>query len=140
MADIALVAGEIGMVDPIKARTRQMIAAATITAGQVVYQDSAGKADLADGSSAGTAQVRGIALNGGGAGQAINVLWDGEVEGFTITSLAYDARVYLSDTAGALADAAGTVAVTVGRVVAKSDSPTLTKVLQIVVDHIAQYS
>lgn len=139
MADIAVVAAEVGMVDPLKAKTRQMIAAETITAGQTIYQNSDGKAALCDGGAAGTAQFRGIAMNGAGAGQAVTVLWEGEVEGFTITSLAYDARVYASTTAGALADAAAAVAVTCGRVVSKSDKD-LTKVLQIFVDWIAEYS
>lgn len=129
MADIALTAAQIGLVFPEKAEVFDFIAAATITAGQVVYLDSNGKAGVADANDSGKEQARGIALNGGGAGQAISVLKRGHVYGFTISSMAYDALAYLSNTAGALADAAGTMTVRCGRVVSLSDGTTLTKVL-----------
>lgn len=130
MADITVTAAKVGCSNRHNAIIKNMIAAETITAGQTVYQDSAGKAALADGSVAGTAQIHGIALNGGGASDAIAVLQYGMVEGFAITGLAYDARVFVSDTTGALADAAGTVSVIVGRVVAQTDG-ALTKVLEV---------
>lgn len=139
MADITVTAANVGRAYPDRDEAFDLIAAETITAGQIVYQNSAGKAALADGSATGTAQVRGIALNGGRAGQAIAVLKRGWVEGFAITGLAYDARVYLSDTAGALADAAGTVAVTVGRVVGATDG-ALTKLLYVDCNYLAQYT
>lgn len=129
MADLAVVAAEVGMTDAQKSHTISMIAAAAITAGQVVYMDANGKADLADASAAGTAGARGIALRTVAAGEPVTVLAEGEVEGFTI-SQAYDAPIYLSDTAGALADAAGTVSVLVGNVSAASDKD-LTKLLYV---------
>jgi hypothetical protein len=104
-----------------------MIAAVAITAGQIVYEDTAGKADLADASAAGTTVVPAVALQTVGAGSAVNVLKKGHVEGFTIAQ-AYGAQIFLSDTAGALADAAGTVSVAVGRIVAMTDKD-LSKVL-----------
>jgi hypothetical protein len=128
MADLALTAAQIALVDPDQAETFQAIAAATITAGQSVYRDSAGKVGLADANAAGLQQTRGIALNGGGAGQAITVVRRGQLYGFTIAQ-AYDAPIYQSDTAGALADAAGTLSVPVGVIEALTDGVTLTKVL-----------
>lgn len=130
MADIALTAAQIAPVFPERARIRTYIAAATITAGQAVYQTSAGKAGVADANDSGKEQFRGIALNGAGAGQAVDVLEEGEIYGFTISGLAYDALVYLSNTAGALADAAGAMTVRCGRVMALADSD-LTKILYI---------
>ena len=129
MADLVVVAAEVGLTDPIKAQLDTMIAAATITAGQVVYRDTAGKADLADASAAGTAGARGIALESVVAGEAVTVCVEGELEGFTI-SQAYDAPIFLSDTAGALADATGTVTVAVGNVSAATDN-SITKLLYV---------
>jgi hypothetical protein len=130
MADLVVTAAQVAAVFPQEARIRSYIAAATITAGQAVYRDSAGKANLADANGSGTLQFRGIALNGGGAGQAIDVLEEGEVYGFTIAG-AYDSLVYLSNTAGALADAAGGTSVVAGRVTSLTDGSTLTKILYI---------
>lgn len=78
-----------------------------------------GKLEGADGSGAGTADVIGVAVRPGGAatGQACTVLRHGVVEGLDLSGLAYGAPVYLSDTKGALADAAGTVSVKIGNVV-----------------------
>lgn len=129
MADIALTAAQIAVVYPDQAEIITMICGAAITAGQAVYQIAAsGKAGVADANDAGKQQIRGIALEGGGAGQAISVLVKGHVYGFTISGLNYDAALYLSDTAGALADAAGTLSVNAGRVAAIPDKD-MTKVL-----------
>ena len=109
-----------------------MIAAVTITNGQAVRQNTSGKAALADANAgSGAEKFRGLALTKVGASQGVSVLKRGHVYGFDLSSLAYDALVYLSDTAGALADAPSTTSsVPVGRVVALSDS-NLTKVLYI---------
>ena len=132
MADIALTAAQIAPVFPQEAEIFDMIAAVAITQGQAVYENSAGKAALADGNAgSGAEQFRGIALNAAGAGQAVSVLKRGHVYGFTITGLAYDAVAYLSDTAGALADTPSTTnIVRAGRVMALPDA-NLTKVLYI---------
>jgi hypothetical protein len=50
------------------------------------------------------------------AGSGVSVLKEGIVYGFTISSLNCDVALYLSDTVGALADAAGTKSVIAGRV------------------------
>lgn len=131
MADLALTTTKIGRVFPEKDIVFDFIAAAAITPGAAVYINSSGKVALADASAAGTARVLGIALNGAGAGQAVSVLIRGHLYGFTLSGLAYDAAVYLSDTnTGILADAAGTTSVKVGRCYPLSDK-ALTKVLYI---------
>lgn len=129
MSDITVTAAKVGAIFPDKAEIYDFIAGATITAGQPVYVASTGKVSPADANASGKEQVRGIALNGGGAGQAISVLKKGHVSGFTLSG-AYDSIAYLSDTVGALADAAGTMSVPVGRVVPLSDA-SLTKVLYV---------
>jgi len=126
-----------------KAEIYDHVAGVTITAGQAVYIVSAtGLLALADadltGAGAQSCQFRGIALNGGGAGQAISVLMHGCVYGFDLSDENYDAIIYLSATAGALADDAdSTNTVRVGRVYPLSDTNTSgvpTKVLFIDVD------
>ncbi len=128
MSAVAYTAAQIASVFADECDIRTFVAGATITQGQPLYVNSSGDADLADGNGSGTKQFIGIALNGGGAGQAIDVLRRGECYGFTLTSLAYGALVYVSDTAGTYADTAGTVAIPVGRVQPLSDS-SRTKVL-----------
>lgn len=76
---------------------------ATVTAGQAVYKEaSSGTWKLADSDSA-TAEVRqakGIALNGGGAGQPVRVERSGDITvGGTMTA---GVEYYLSNTAGGL--------------------------------------
>lgn len=132
MAAVNTTASAVGLIFPQTAEVYDFIAAETIVAGQALYIDTAGKVGLAGAAAAGKQQVRGIALNGGGAGQAISVLKRGHMAGATL-SIAYDSIVYLSDTLGALADAAGTLTVRVGRVVAISDS-ALTKCIYVEAD------
>jgi hypothetical protein len=127
MSDITVTAAKVGATFPQSALIRDYVATETITAGQAVYLLTTGKIGVADANAAGKQKAFGLALNGGGAGQAISVIHRGEVEGFTLAGNA-GALVYLSDTVGALADAAGTLAVEVGRIRCLSDA-NLTKVL-----------
>lgn len=129
MADLTVTAAQVAPVFPEKAEIFPMIAAETITAGQALFRDTAGKAQLADADAAGEQQCRGIALTGGGAGDGISVLRRGHVYGFTLTSQAYDAPIFVSNTTGALADAAGTLSVPVGVVEGLADDGNITKVL-----------
>jgi hypothetical protein len=129
MADITVTAAKVGVCDPMKAEIYPFVAAETITAGQAVFVDSNGKVQLADANASGEQQCAGIALNGGGAGQAIDVLKKGRVYGFTLSG-AYWSSAFLSDTVGALGTTAGTMTVPVGRVVPLSDSDK-TKVLHV---------
>jgi hypothetical protein len=129
MGNIAVTAAKVAVCFPLKADVQTFIAGTTITAGQAVYGVvSTGALGLADeDASAEASACLGIALNGGGAGQAINVLRRGHVYGFTVSSLAYWLPVSLSATAGALLDD-GTATGIVGRIEPLSDSDK-TKVL-----------
>ena len=129
MADLTVTAANVALVYPEKALTVQKTCAEAITAGQACFQDTAGKAQLADANAAGEQQTRYLALQDGAAGQSISFLIMGHVEGFTLTSQAYDAPIYQSDTTGALADAAGSLEVPVGIVEGIDQGGTVTKVL-----------
>lgn len=129
MADIALTASRVEPIDVDKAVIYPFVCGETITKGQAVYLATTGKVGVADANASGKQQAIGIALKGGAANEVIDVMVKGRVAGFTLTSQDYGAPLYLSDTAGALADAAGTMTVGVGRVVPLTDKPTLTKVL-----------
>jgi predicted RecA/RadA family phage recombinase len=122
MADIALTAANVRRVAPRGDEVYIGIAAVAITQGQVLYMNSDGKLALADGSAAGTATVVGVALNAAAIGQAVTYMKSGKIGGFTVSGLTPGAFVYLSDTAGALADAAGTVSFVCGRIIASSDT------------------
>lgn len=129
MADLTSTAAQVRRVAADRDEVYDYIAGAAITAGQAIYIDSNGKAQLADASVSGTAGCRGVALKTVAAGQPVPVIKRGLIGGFTI-SQAYDAVIYLSDTTGALADAAGTVSTTVGRVV-PVNSGSVSKMLYI---------
>lgn len=128
MTVLALTAAQIAPVFPSIANIFPYVAAETITAGEVCFVDTNGKLQLADANAAGEQQARVLALNGAGAGQAVDGLKEGHVYGFTITQ-AYDAPVFLSDTVGDLDDAAGTLEVPLGIVAPLTDGSTITKVI-----------
>jgi hypothetical protein len=89
-----------------------------ITAGQAVRVDtSTGKFTGANGSAAGEARIYGVATKTVAAGLPVTAVRRGVLDGFNLSSLAYDAAVYLSDTDGRLDTAAGTVSTVVGRVI-----------------------
>lgn len=135
MAAVTYTAAKIAPVFPDKAVIRTYIAGVTITKGQPVYIIAAsGLLGLADANAgAEQEQFRGIALNGGGAGQAIDVLQDGEVYGFTLSGN-YNTPVYVANNVGEYEDVAagggGGVTVIVGRVVPLADKDA-TKVLRV---------
>ena len=133
MADLTIGTNGVSVVHADKAEIVDIIAVEAITAGQPVYITSAGKAGVADANAAGKQQFRGIALKDTAAGKACPVLKHGFVSGFALSGVAYNGIVYLSDTAGSLADAAGTMTVNCGRVVGLTDSD-ITKVLFVEAD------
>jgi hypothetical protein len=123
--EIALTAANIRDASPVNQSYKiNLPAAVAITAGQVIYLNTGGRAALADASAAGTAVAIGIALEGAAVGQPVPVLALGYVSGFTLTSLAYGALLLLSDTAGAIDDGGGspTVDAPIGRVWSIGDS------------------
>ena len=133
MANIALTAAQVGIVDPVKSTVKTYIAASTITKGQPVAQATGGTVAPADASTGGGylyEQVRGIALTAGGAGAAIDVLESGECYGFTVSGLNCGDLVYLSNDVGRIANGAGNETVYMGRVTALADQ-SATKVTRI---------
>lgn len=116
--------------------TRSYKAAEAITAGQAVYKLAAGTVGVADANGSGKQQFRGIALETAGSGEAVLVGFFGPIEGFTLAG-DVDTLVYLSDTAGGLDTAAGTMTVPVGRVEMRDDG---TKFLFTDVNWLAQWS
>jgi hypothetical protein len=123
MADLTLTGTKVNVCHE-RDLVNNVLAAVAITGGQVCYVVAAtGKANLASAAAASTAQVGGLAIptkqsgSSGGVGQPVALAQDAEVEGFDLSGLAYWAPIYLSNNAGKLADAAGTVSVVVGRVI-----------------------
>lgn len=139
MADIVVTAAKFGLVDPDSSTLFDGIATETVTKGQPVYQTTSGKFGVADANVANKQQVRGIAIQDAAAGQGITMLVKGPASGFTLTSQSYDDPVFLSDTAGSLADAAGTLEVPVGVVAAMADKD-LTKIIYIDIRWGADYA
>ena len=132
MTAVALsTAGHVALADPIKTFIKSYVAAVAITAGQEVYILTTGKVGLADANDAGKIQARGIALQTVGAGFAVDVLHDGDLDGFDVASLNVDALLYLSNTPGGLDTAAGSTSVAVARVTVKTDKPTYTKCIHV---------
>lgn len=139
MTAIVVTAAQVGLVNPTKAIIKSYLAAEAITAGEAVYIVAAsGSVGLADANAAGKYQCRGIALGAAAIGQAVDVCEKGELYGFTLDGN-YDTRVYVGDTAGALADTAGTKTMVIGRVSPMADKDQ-TKVLMVEVDRISEVS
>jgi hypothetical protein len=128
MSDLTIASTGVAEVFADKNEVFDMIAAEALTAGQVVYQTSAGKAGIADANASGKQQARGIVLYDCAAGKPAAILRKGFISGYALSGVAYDGPVYLSDTAGKLADGAGTMTVNCGRVMPMTD-PDLTKIL-----------
>jgi hypothetical protein len=89
-------------------------AAADITAGTFVREDTSGNWIQALATSAANAKGARLALRTVKSGEALTAMKNGVVSGFTV-SQAFNVDLFLSDT-GTLADAAGTSSVVVGRV------------------------
>jgi len=121
MADITATAAQIARPLPHSDLVFDFIAAEAITAGQPVYLNSAGKVAVSDANIAGKQRVNGIALKSVAASQATSVLVKGHLAGFALSGVAYDGALWLSDTAGSLADAPGTQSIRVGRVTSLPD-------------------
>ena len=117
MADLALVtAGQLRVEESLEQDTQP--AGVAIAAGQSVRRDATtGRWALADASAAGTADAYGMAVKSVPAGMAVTAIRRGLVDGFDLDDQDYGEEVFLSDTAGALADAAGTVSIRAGEVV-----------------------
>lgn len=117
MANIALdTADRIEVVESLIQAT--LVAAEAIAAGAPVRIDTTGGTFTnANATGADEARAYGIAAKSVGPGEAVTAIRVGVLDGFDLSGLDYDQDVYLSDTDGRLADAAGTVNRKVGRVV-----------------------
>lgn len=116
MADLTLATANKINVATLTVQQITGVAASAITAGSPVYFDTNGKFAASD-ANVGTADaVFGIATRTVSAGEALTVVRRGLMDGWSNLP-AYGAPVYASDTAGALADAAGTASIVVGYVV-----------------------
>lgn len=102
---------------PADADQRTLPAGEDLTAGTPVLIDPTtgcwltAKADTAE-----NARYWGLVLRNAAKNTYVTAYRRGEVDGFDLDGLDYDDPVYLSDT-GTLADAAGTIALEIGRVV-----------------------
>ncbi len=125
MAQVTVTAAQIAVMYPDKAEIYDRIAAEALTAGDLCYLDTNGKASKANAGAAGTVIDVGLVLTTRGAGSAVSVLKRGFVAGVAVSGLAFGAKVYASDTAGQIADANGTVNLKVGTVeaVAQANGP-----------------
>lgn len=117
MTDLALVkAGHVRVVESIVQLTLPL--AESISVGQAVRLDTtAGKFTKANGTTTSENRIYGILVSKDGAGAVGTAIRKGVLDGYDLTSLNYDAAVYLSDTDGTLADGAGSVSTIVGRVI-----------------------
>lgn len=118
MADLALVtAGRVRVVESIQQMTLPF--AEECDLGDAVRIDtSTGKWTKANGTSAAEARVWGILVSKDGAGTVGTAIRRGVIDGFNLSSQAYDKAIQLSDTDGKLEDGtAATVDVPIGRVI-----------------------
>ena len=121
MANLALVtADKIHIATPLGNAMDKLSApaAVAITAGQAIQLNSSGKWALAKATTAALARRVYIADRTVLAGQSVTGYRYAQIDGFDVSALAYNAQIFLSDTDGALADAAGTVSTVVGHVIA----------------------
>lgn len=130
MTDLVVTAKNVKVLFGLDNRVRSHIAQEAILAGQSLYKLTTGKVGLAGAAAAGKQETIGIALNSVAAGEAVAVVEFGAVGGFAVSGLSVDVQIYQSDTLGALADAAGTKSVVVGRIKSLTDAPTYTKYLE----------
>lgn len=92
--------------------------AESCSVGQPVRLDaSTGKWTKANATDTTENRVIGILVSKDAAGAVGTVVRKGIVDGFALSSLNYGVSLYLSDTDGTVADAAGTTSVVLGRVV-----------------------
>lgn len=118
MANLALVTADlVNIVESIIQKT--LPAAEAITAGDAVRIDTTtGRFTKSNATLAAEARTWGVAVKTVAAGEPVTAVRKGVLEGYDLSALAYDANVFLSDTDGKLADAAGTVSKILAHVIA----------------------
>lgn len=131
MTALTITAANVRAVEIIEQSTAP--AGVALTRGQIVRPGSAGKWVLANAANTtNLGQRRGIVLKDVGADEAVTVMHKGTIDlNPSLDALAFDAIVYVSDTSGALDDAAGTVSSVAGTVVAGWAETSVAKLLRI---------
>lgn len=128
MADISLVTADQFRLASLPQEQHTLIASVDIDAGEVVriIQSStgAGKWAKADGTDYEKANAYGVAIESVLAGSPLTAVRRGLVDGYDLSNLNYNVNLYLSDTAGALADAPGTIEKRIGFVVPVTTNST----------------
>ena len=122
MTAVALLASAIPnpRVQPQSDEVLSVVLAETVTVLQAAYQ-AASDFGIADANASGKQQFRGIFLEAGATGSVVPLMKRGILWGLNVSALDDDAPLYLSDTAGALDTAAGTMTVVCGRVMSLTD-------------------
>lgn len=128
MSDLTITTDDVALVRPGKAETLNVVLASGVDEGDVLALQAAGTWTGCDIDLAGVDEPRGVALEAGSAGQVISIVKRGMITGVDLGGLNYDALVYASTTAGAMADDA--VDEIVGRVIPLTD-PDKEKVLYV---------
>lgn len=124
MAAIALTtAGRVEVIRSEPDHQRSLRCSVAVDAGQAVRENTSGQWALANATDAANSTACYIALRAGAAGEFVTASRVCMLDGLAITALAYDAPIFLSDTAGTLSTTAGTVSVTLGRVTAATAQP-----------------
>jgi hypothetical protein len=118
MPNLALVtANRCRIVESLEQMTLPGTVSESLAAGDAVRIDTTtGRWTKANGTSAGEARIYGV-LTDSDNGINWTAVRRGVLDGFDLDDQDYDDAIYLSDTDGTLADAAGTVSVLVGRVI-----------------------
>jgi hypothetical protein len=140
MTDIALdTSRNVNVVFAEEAEIRDFKEAETLAVGESVYITVAGKAlkTNVDGVVPAKAQGRGIVVMR--TGSTVSVMKKGYLAGYDLSALAYDAQLFLSNTAGKLSDAAGTISVPCARVSCLTND-SLTKILYVEFDWVNQFA
>lgn len=117
MTNLALVtAGRAQVVESLEQMT--LVAAEAMEAMTPVRIDgTTGKFTKSNATDATEARTYGLTSRAVVAGMPVTAIKKGVMDGLNIAALAYDADVFLSNTDGTLADAAGTVSKVLGKVI-----------------------
>jgi hypothetical protein len=118
MADIALITADKVQVVSLPIQQRCLLAGEDIVAGApVVIDNTSGGKFLnsdANGAAPRNTQPYGIATHTAKSGQSVTAIRQGPMDGFDLSAVNYGAKVFVSDTVGRIADAAGTATLPVG--------------------------
>jgi len=136
MADLSITSADVAPVSGPGSGFHEQVtgpAAETVTAGQYVRLNvTSGTIELGKATSAAEARQGGICILGAGANETTTFVRKGYLDvGNALSALTYDDDVYLSNTDGTLADAAGSVSLIVGTVVPSWGHTTADKLLRV---------